>query len=335
MTDNRSKTMIHSDTSPVARATPRHSPRIFPRLGVLRQYGIIFAFLAIFIILSLSTEAFFTLRNMLNVLDQASQVGLVALGATVTIIGGGFDLSSGSIFAASGAAAAFIARLGYPELGLAVGVVLGLLLGCINGALITRFRINSFVTTLATGLIIRGLAYVLTNGLLIQIEDPRFFWLGRARFLEAKIPVYFFFGFAILVWFLLSRTTLGRYVYAIGGNEEATRLSGVRTGVVRTITFAISGLSAGIAGVIGASRIATGQANVGEGITLSAIAAVVIGGTSIVGGEGAVWRTLFGVLLMQLISNGMNILNVPPFYQLIVQGAVILFAVTLDALRHR
>ena len=147
--------------------------------------------------------------------------------------------------------------------------------------------------------------------------------------------MYIFFGFALFVWFLLSRTTFGRYVYAIGGNEEAARLSGVRVGLVRTTTFAISGLSAGLAGVIGASRIATGQANVGTEITLSAIAAVVIGGTSIMGGEGAVWRTLFGVLLLQLISNGLNILNVPPFYQLIVRGSVILFAVALDALRHR
>ena len=327
--------MTNSDSPPTIAAKEEAPAQFHLNLGILRQYGIVFAFVAVFTILSILTDAFATTRNMLNVLDQASQVGLAALGVTVTIIGGGFDLSLGSVFAATGATAALIARAGYPELGLAAGVVLGLLLGTMNGLVITGFRINSFVATLATGLMIRGIAYVLTNGLLIQIEDPRFAWLGRGRFLEAKIPVYFFFGFAVVVWFLLSRTTFGRYVYAIGGNEEAARLSGVRTGLVRTMTFAISGLSAGIAGVIGASRISTGQANVGEALTLAAIAAVVIGGTSIVGGEGAVWRTLFGVMLLQLISNGMNILNVPPFYQLIVQGTVILFAVGLDALRQR
>lgn len=326
--------MTDSDSPPTV-STDVQAPRFRLNLGILRQYGIVFAFVVVFATLSILTEAFATTRNMLNVLDQASQVGLAALGVTVTIIGGGFDLSLGAVFAATGATAAFVARAGYPELGLAVGAILGLFLGALNGLVITGFRINSFVATLATALIIRGIAYVLTNGLLIQIEDPRFAWLGRGRFLQAKIPVYCFFGFAIVVWFLLSRTTFGRYVYAIGGNEEAARLSGVRTGLVRTLTFAISGFSAGIAGVIGASRISTGQANVGDALTLSAIAAVVIGGTSILGGEGAVWRTLFGVLLLQLISNGMNILNVPPFYQLIVQGAVILFAVALDALRQR
>lgn len=315
-------------------AEQREKGRPRSGFGLLREYGIVFAFLAVFAILSLLTPAFLTVRNILNVLDQAVQVGLVALGSTVTIIGGGFDLSGGAIFAASGSTAAAIARQGYPVLGLIVGVVVGAILGLINGTVIARLRINSFVATLASALVIRGLAYVLTSGLLIQIEDPRFAWLGRSRFLEAKTPVYFFFGFALLVWFLLSRTTFGRYVYAIGGNEEAARLSGVRTGLVRTMTFAISGFAAGLSGVISASRITTGQANVGTGIELSAIAAVVIGGTSIMGGEGAVWRTLFGVLLLQLISNGMNILNVPPFYQLIVQGSIILFAVTLDALRH-
>lgn len=304
-------------------------------LQFFREYGIVFAFVVVFAVLSILSPAFFSLRNMANVLDQSAQIGLVAVGATITIIGGGFDLSSGAIFAASGSLAAFIARLGYPVLGLGAGVLLGAILGILNGALIAGIRINSFVATLASGLVIRGLAFVLTQGLLIQIEDERFAALGRVRFLEVKIPVYILFIFAIIAWFLLSRMSFGRYVYAIGGNEEAARLSGVRVKLVRTATFMLSGLSAGLAGIIGASRISTGQANVGTGLELSAIAAVVIGGTSIMGGEGAVWRTLLGVILLQLISNGMNILNVPSFYQLVVQGAVILFAVSLDALRHR
>jgi ribose transport system permease protein len=304
-------------------------------VSVFREYGIVLAFLVVVAILSSLTPAFLTKRNMLNVFDQSAQVGLVALGATVTIIAGGFDLSAGAIFAIAGSTAAFFAREGLPWLGMAAGMLLGLLLGFVNGAIIAGFRIHSFVATLASGLVIRGLAFVLTNGLLIQVEDPRFAVLGRSTFLEAKISVYFLFGFALVIGFLLSRTRFGRYVYAIGGNEEAARLSGVRTGLIRVLTFAISGLSAGMAGVIAASRITTGQASVGSGIELTAIAAVVIGGTSIMGGEGAIWRTLLGVLFLQLMSNGFNILNVPSFYQLVFQGGVILFAVAMDALKHR
>lgn len=305
--------------------------------GFLGEYGIVLAFFAVFAALSLLTPAFFTVRNMLNVLDQVAQVGLVALGMSVAMLGAGFDFSSGSIFAAAGSLAAFVALQGYPVLGMVVGVLLGLVLGTINGVLITGFRIDSFIATLATALVIRGLAHVLTGGLLLQVDDPRFIFLGRTRFLGVKMPVYFFLSFAFLMWLLVSRSTFtfGRYVYAIGGNEEAARLLGIRVGLIRTATFAISGLAAAMAGVIGASRISTGQANVGEGIALTAFAAIVIGGNSIMGGEGAVWRTLVGVLLLQLMSNGLNILAVPPFYQLIFEGGVILFAVALDALRHR
>ena len=301
----------------------------------LRQYGIIIVFIILFIILSSSSSAFASKRNVLNILDQASQVGLLAMGVTVPIIGGGFDLSLGAVYAASGSLAAVIARAGYPILGLVTGILLGIVLGYANGLVITKLHVNSFVATLATSQIIRGVAYVLTEGLLIQVNDERFAALGRGYLLDAKIPIYFFFGFAILIWFLLSKTAFGRYVFAIGGNEEAARLSGVRTDLVRTLTFTISGLSAGIAGVIAASRISTGQASVGDPLTMSAIAAVVIGGTSINGGEGAVWRTLVGVLLLQIISNGMNINNVPTFYQLVVEGAVILVAVAMDAVRQR
>ncbi len=327
--------MTQLETQPPQTDGQKARIRVPLNFGMLRSYGIIFAFIVVFILLSTLTSAFATTRNILNVLDQASQVGLAALGVTMPIIGGCFDLSLGSVYAATGSLAAFIARSGYTELGIVIGILLGLLLGCLNGLVVTKLHINSFVATLATGLIIRGIAYVMTNGLLIEILDPKFEVLGRGLFLGVKLPIYMFFGFAILVWFLLSRTTFGRYVYAIGGNEEAARLSGVHTDLIRILTFAISGLGAGLAGVIAASRIATGQAGVGDPVTLSAIAAVVIGGTSILGGEGAIWRTIFGVLLLQLISNGMNILDIPPFYQLIVQGVIILFAVTLDAFRSR
>jgi ribose transport system permease protein len=304
--------------------------------AVLADYGIIVAFVAVFCALAISTNAFLTVRNQLNILDQAAQIGIIACAATLVIIAGGFDLSAGAIFAMSGVVAALIARdVGDPYLGMVVGITCGMLIGLGNGILVTVLRINTFVATLASGIVIRGLALVLTRGLLITVPDERFNWLGRGELFGIRVTVLIFLGFALLMAITLARSRFGRYVYAVGDNAEAARLSGIRVNLIRIATFGLSGLAAGIAGVIAASRIRTGQANVGEGLELMAIASVVIGGTSIMGGEGAVWRTLLGVLLLRLINNGFNIMNVEPFYQNIFQGLIILFAVAFDALRHR
>ncbi|RCK74713.1 MAG: Ribose ABC transport system, permease protein RbsC [Anaerolineae bacterium] len=305
------------------------------RLDTLRDYGTIIAFVALFVVLSFTTPAFLSLRNLHNILDQSAHVGIIACAMTIVIIGGCFDLSVGAIFAFAGSLAAIIARAGYTELGILTGISVGLIFGLVNGIIITLFRINSFIATLATSLMIRGMALVLTGGLLIVVTDPKFALLGQGRFLQIKYPVYLFAGFALLTWFILSRTTFGRYVYAIGGNQEAARLSGVRVNLIRILTFCLTGLAAGIAGVLTVSRISQGVADIGAGVELDAIAATVIGGTSILGGEGAIWRTIVGVLLLRLIGNGFNLLNVPPFYQGIFQGAIIIFAVALDTLSKR
>ncbi len=305
------------------------------RLDILRNYGTVIAFVVLFVILSITSPAFLSFRNLHNIVDQSAHIGIVACAMTIVIIGGCFDLSVGATFAIAGSLAAMIARAGHSELGILTGLLVGLVLGLINGGIITLLRINSFIATLATSLIIRGLALVLTGGLLIIVSDPKFAALGQGRFLEIKYPVFVFVGFVIVTWFVLSRTTFGRYVYAIGGNAEAARLSGVRVGLVRTLTFCLTGVAAGLAGVITVSRIAQGVADIGTGVELDAIAATVIGGTSILGGEGAIWRTVVGVLLLRLIGNGFNLLNVPPFYQSIFQGAIIIFAVALDTLSRR
>jgi ribose transport system permease protein len=305
------------------------------RLDILRDYGTIIAFIVLFTLLSFTTPAFFSARNLHNIVDQSAHVGIVACAMTMVIIGGCFDLSVGAIFAFAGSLAAIIARAGYTELGIIAGILVGLIFGFINGITITLLKINSFIATLATSLMIRGMALVMTGGLLIVVTDKHFATLGQGRFLEIKYPVYIFTAFIIFTWFVLSRTTFGRYVYAIGGNQEAAHLSGVRVGLIRVLTFCLTGLAAGLAGVITVSRIAQGVADIGVGVELDAIAATVIGGTSILGGEGAIWRTVIGVLLLRLIGNGFNLLNVPPFYQGIFQGAIIIFAVALDTLSKR
>lgn len=321
----------------VAFDSGRFGVRKLARLEGLRDYGIVFSFIALFVTLSLASNVFFTQQNLLNILDQWSATTLIAVGGTLVFIAGGFDLSVGSIFAISGVVAALTA----PQVGtwgsILLGFGTGLACGIVNGILTTVGRINAFIATLATSIMIAGFALVLTHGNLITVLKPvSFTTLGRGSVLSVNYSVWTLLIFSVVCGFLLARTTLGRMIYASGGNPEAARLSGVRVGVVRATTFAISGLSAGIAGVIVTSRVATGQADSGGlQIALDAVAGIVIGGTSIMGGAGAVWRTVLGVLMLAMIGNGFNLLNVESTYQRIFEGAIILFAVGIDAWSRR
>jgi ribose transport system permease protein len=304
-------------------------------LAFVRDFAIAFSVATLFVVLSISSSDFLTVTNLTNILDQWAPVAIVACAATLVIIAGGFDLSVGAIYALSGVLAALVANSTSPVLGILVGVLAGVALGVGNGVLATAGRVNSFIATLATSIIIRGIAVAATGGFLVTVIDPSYTDLGRGSILGVKTSVWLLVIFAAATWFLLSQTTFGRFMFASGGNEEAARLSGVRVDVVRAATFAISGLAAGIAGVLVSSRVATGEADSGVGLELQAIAAVVIGGTSISGGEGAVWRTILGVLLLALIGNGFNLLNVDPTYQQIFQGTIILIAVSMDAWTRR
>jgi ribose transport system permease protein len=305
--------------------------------SALRDYGIVFTFLALFVVLSVSSDAFLTTSNLLNILDQWSATLIIAVAGTLVLIAGGFDLSVGSIFALSGV----IAALAVGHIGawgaILLGVGAGLGCGVVNGTLATWGRINPFITTLATSIMIAGLALALTHGNLISVlTNTHFTVLGRGQFGTIKYSIWTLLAFTLVCGYLLSRTTYGRRVYASGGNPEAARLSGVRVNLVKASTFALSGTAAGIAGAIVASRVATGQADSGGlGIAIDAVAGIVIGGTSILGGAGAIWRTVLGVLLLAMIGNGFNLLNVNSTYQRIFQGAIILFAVGLDAWSRR
>ena len=310
----------------------------------LLDYGVVIAFAVLFTFLAFRAEAFFTVRNQLNILDQAHQIGLMALAVTVVIISGGFDLSMGAIFAMSGVVAAFVARdLGQvesfaaiaPQLGWIVGVIVGTLFGLLNGVLVTVLHINTFVATLASGIVIRGLALIITQAEQVRVTNEVFQSLGRGEIGDIRNTIFIWIGFALILTFVLKRTQYGRYVFAAGDNPEAARLSGINVNLVRTIAFGISGFAAGLAGVISASKFMKAQNDMGQGLELIAIASVVIGGTSIMGGEGAIWRTVIGVMFLRLIENGFNLINVDTFYQAVFQGLIILFAVALDANRHR
>lgn len=313
------------------RARPREL-----HVGLLRDYAVAFTLVALFTGLSIGTEPFFQEQNLKNVLEQSTTVGLIAVAGTLVIIAGGFDLSVGSTFAISGVIAAEAAVHWDPTLGLIVGIAAGALFGLVNGVLVTVLRINPFIATLGSAIVFGGIALRITHGDLITLDpESSFTHFGLNDFLGFKYSIWLWVAVALGMGLILSRTALGRYIYACGGNEEAARLSGVAVGTVRTITYILSGLAAGLAGVLSASRIGTGQADVGSELGLTAVAAIVVGGTSIWGGQGAVWRTMVGVLLLSLISNGFNLNGIDPVYYDIVYGGIILTAAGIDAFLRR
>jgi ribose transport system permease protein len=322
-------------SSDAATATGSAAVKRQQRRFEIRDLGIVLAFLALFIALSVSTDTFLTQRNLLNILDQSAPLGIIACAVTICIIAGIFDLSTGAIFAVAAVVATKVANASDPYVGLLAGVLAGLGLGILNGILVHYSRINSFIGTLATSIVYRGIAILVTGGMIVTVTDEAFSKPGTDELLDAKYSVWVFAAFFAFTAFLLARTTFGRYVYAVGGNPEAARLSGVRVGLVRGACFALSGFAAGLAGVLAASRTSSAQADLGMGLELSAIAAAVVGGTSILGGEGAVWRGVMGVLTLAIIGNGFDLLSIDTTYQQLVQGVLILLAVAVDQLVRR
>jgi ribose transport system permease protein len=304
------------------------------RLAQLRDYGIVFVFAALFITLSIASDAFLSVTNLLNVLDQWAPVGIMACAGTLVMIAGGFDLSVGAVVALSGVVAAKVTGVAGVEIAMLAGVASGLVVGVANGALVTKARINPFMATLASSMMVRGLATAISAGVVITVATDKyeaFSELGSGKLLGVNWSIWIWAIFALAMGFLLSRTVFGKNVFAVGGNQDAARMSGVRVGRVRLITYALSGMAAGIAGIILVSVAGSGQSNVGVGMELSVIAAIVVGGTSILGGQGAIWRAIIGVLLIALIGNGFNLLGVDSVYQQMTQGAIIAFAVGIDA----
>lgn len=303
--------------------------------GFLQAYAVLVIGVILIIMLSLLSDSFLTLRNLQNILNQNAPLAIMASAMTLVIIGGGFDLSVAAIFAVAGVTAAWVALNLDPYVGLLVAPLVGAALGLVNGVVITRLNVHSFLATIATSLVFKGVAIVISDGRLIPVRIDEFTWLGRDKFLGVFIAVYVLAAFALILTFVLNRTTLGRKIFSVGGNEEAAILSGIRTDRIKVATFVIAGLAAGLAAAISVSRISMGQASAGTGMELQAIAAVILGGTSIYGGVGAVWRSVAGVLLLALINNGFNILNADPFYRDLTTGLVILGAVGISAAGRR
>jgi len=314
--------------------TGRAVPLRDAALRSLSRYGIVVAYGLLIVAVAAQSDRFLTKQNWLNLLDQAAPLGLIAVGVTLCIIAGIFDLSTGAIFAVAAVTAAKVAAVD-PWLGIAVGVGVGTLAGLLNAAVMLTTGINSFIGTLSTSIVFRGIALLTTSGLIVSVADADYKILGTRTFADAKLSAWIFAAVAVIGGLALARTTLGRSLYAIGGNAQAARLVGIRVGAVRTIAYAFSGTCAGLAGVLTSSRTGSAQADIGLGLELAAITAVVVGGTSIFGGEGAVWRTVVGVMLLQTIGNAFNLLGVDPTYKQVVQGILVLLAVSIDHFGQR
>jgi ribose transport system permease protein len=300
-----------------------------------QTYAVLILVVVLMLVLTSLSGSFLTTRNILNILNQNAPLAIMASAMTLVIIAGGFDLSVAAIFAMGSVSAAWIGLNVDPYLGLFLAPFIGLAFGLVNGIVITRLKVHSFLATIATSLIFKGIAVVISDGRLISVRVEAFTWLGRGRFLGIFNSIWMMVIFALVLTFLLTRTTFGRRVFAVGGNEEASILSGIRSDRIKIATFALAGFAAGLASIITTSRVALGQASAGQGMELQAIAAVILGGTSIYGGQGAVWRSLAGVFLLALINNGFNILNADPFFRDLTTGLVILAAIGVSAIGQK
>ncbi|WP_322801782.1 ABC transporter permease [Thermoflexus sp.] len=301
---------------------------------ILGRWSGVLVLLALWMILTLMTPRFLTPSNLLNVALQSSILAVVALGMTLTIISGGIDLSVGSVVAFTGAlTAGLMVRNGWPVGGaILAGLVAGLALGLLNGALVVYGRLVPFIATLSTMAIARGLTLVYTRGYPISGLPEAFTFLGTGDLLGIPMPVLLMGTVALGISLLLNRMPWGLHLYAVGGGEDLAWLSGVRVKRVKGVVYGMSGLLAGLGGILLTARLWSAQPNVGVGLELEAIAASVLGGASLSGGYGSVSGTLVGALVMGTVGNGLNLLEVPSYHQQIIKGLVFILAVGLDRL---
>jgi ribose transport system permease protein len=302
---------------------------------VLRSYGIVIAFIIICAAMTALSPVFLSVTNVLNVVRQSSIFGIMAIGMTFVILTGGIDLSVGSILAVAGAISAGMLKGGAGLLPVVIlALVIGIGCGLANGVLITLGRIAPFVVTLGMMSIGRSLTLIYTKGYPISGFTGSFRFIGGGDILSMPFPIIVFLLTVVVAWLILTQTRLGRYTYAIGGNEETVKLSGINADFYKTLVYVISGITAAMSALILTSRLNSAEPVAGQGYELDVIAAVVIGGTSLSGGRGSVWGTLIGALLIGVINNGMNLLGISPYFQLLVKGLIIIGAVLLDRLRQ-
>lgn len=299
--------------------------------SLIADYGIYIGFFGLIVALSLITDRFLTVRNLLNVAEQASLISIVGIGMTAVILMGEIDLSVGSLVALSGVvtAGSLTGGLGLP-LSIIIGLGVGVALGLVNGFITVYGEIPSFIVTLGMLSVAKGLTLLYTGGEPIWGFGDSFKFIGGGKIFSIPVPVIIAVCLYIFALVILNLTQVGKYIYAIGGNQRAVRLSGVKVERLKTAIFGISGFFAAASGIVLASRLASAQPTAGSGWELDAIAAVVLGGTSLYGGEGGMAGTLVGALIFSVINNGMILTGIPTFFQYVVKGGIIILALLLD-----
>jgi inositol transport system permease protein len=312
----------------------------------LRKYGIVVIFLAMCLMLTLISPAFGTTRNLMNVVRQVSMIGILAMGVTFCIITGGIDLSSGSVLAFVGVIVASFSQTkvvdGQPVsvvmpiiVGLLAGLAAGVVMGWINGALTAYTKIPPFVATLGMMTVARGAALLYSSGRPIGYLKESFTYIGGGIFLKIPVPIWIYLIVGIISYILLSKSRFGRYVFAIGGNEQAARICGINVEKNLVLVYIYAGLLSAISGIILVARTAAGNPTYGVSYELDAIAATVIGGTSLSGGVGSIPLCVVGALIIGVLNNGMDLLNINAYWQQIVKGIIIVVAVVIDASKKR
>lgn len=283
------------------------------------------------IVASILSPVFFTSMNLLNILLEVAVTAILAIGQTYIIILGEIDLSIGSILGLSGAISASVLSHGNLVEALLVGIVIGAAAGLLNGFLVTKGKMPSFIATLSTMTAYAGLTLVFTGGNPISTGLASFQWIGQGYLLDIPVPVVIMILLYIVFWFILHRTHYGRYVFATGGNIESSRLSGISVRKIKNIAFMLTGALSAVAGIILTARLSCAEPTSGSGMELDAIAAVILGGTSLTGGKGRLVGTVIGAIILGVLDDGMNLMNVSAFYQGVVKGVIILLAVLLDS----
>jgi ribose transport system permease protein len=299
------------------------------------RYGMVLALIALIVVTAILDPSFLQTNNLLNLLRQWAPPGLMAVGMTFVIISGGFDLSVGGTYAAAAVLSASLALQMPIPVAIALSVLMGAGIGLANGIVITRLDVNPFVATLGMGFIVTGMTEVLSNAMPMIVEDPRFQIFGGGDLWGIPIPGILLIIALLVGGVVLARSVYGRYVYAIGGGDEASRLTGLRTRSVRTLAYVITGALAALAGCVIASQLGEGQGDIGRNVELGVITIVIVGGNAVSGGEGAMWRTATGIGILAILGNAFDHLQVSTFWQEVIEGLIVITALAIDAYGKR